>query len=220
MDKNKIFEIIKVILQTALPAIISGIVSISISSRNVKKNISEKKMQLAYSHVYYKLYLILRDNYNKAPDNLFPVMDELLLKYDIYISPMTRTSYLSLVKQCKTTSKDKYIKSYYKAFRSTVLSQCNTLRNGLGYPTSSFIETYKSLPTMGQRSIKCLIACLIMYAFLFIFEIFKNDYLTIGIIIPFIYIIYSVCSLSWLDWQTRMLERKTKKAKKSKKGKK
>lgn len=168
------------IITGSFPVIITGIYTFILTKYSFYKNVPLDKLEISYNRVYYPLYRMLRNTPYKNVNHVKILNDShfIFLKYDKYVSLSTRNVYENYKEMhIYHHHNNKEMKKYYLNYANNVLEYNIRLRNKLGYPHVSIIESYKYLPKTDKNIIDMGFLLTMIYIFIFLYYSYENNLL-------------------------------------------
>lgn len=160
-----------------LPVVLTGIITFFVTRYTMSWNVPLDNMKISYNRVYYPLYKKIRDvKYENVDHNeLQNLMDNILLKYDKYISTSTMRTYKNYR---KASNREKSIsaKSEFNQFCENIISYNTKLRGKLGYVRAGYYDVYKSLPKIERKWLCLSMAVGLLYIVLMLFSVFQWEW--------------------------------------------
>lgn len=149
------------IIQSILPAIITGMAGFVGVKYTYNKNIPLDKLEYTYNEVYYPIYKFINEENNKNNVYLIKNSIEIYFKaYEKYIDFSTIKLYKELC-NCTTELKQKKV---YKRFYNNIYDMNKYLRKRLGYLEPNIFQLYKYSSKMD----KILFCTLYIFVFSYI----------------------------------------------------
>jgi hypothetical protein len=180
------------IISPLFPVLLTGLITFFITKYTQNRNIPLDKLEIAYDRVYYPISKIMKacPSENIDHEMLQNKMENILLKYDKYISQSTINTYNNYL--IRYQSSDKKTNRYFSLFCSNILSYNSKYRFKLGYPQDNVIENYKYLEKRAKRAIKSVIGLLIGYLLIAIYDYFSFKWIVYITLMILFYIMYTV----------------------------
>lgn len=155
------------IINTILPALITGVFTFIVTKYNYNKNVPLDKMEISYNRIYYPIYKIIHKkdimkNLDITIEQIKPYLD----KYNKYADISTLKAFNSL---CE--NKDKYS---YNNFTNNIYNRNTYLRRRLGYLESNIFQIYTYSNKNEKFVIRLLLELIILYCFTIIYACTKD----------------------------------------------
>lgn len=189
-------ELIIELCKEIVPILLTGVITFFITKYTHNRSVPLDKMELAYSRIYYPLYRMLRSKrYSEInQEELRTKMDELLVKYDKYVSQSTRLTYEDYV---KCVDANKVSKKHLEKFQSNIIEYNSKLRYILGYPQSSVWEVYNYLNKRNKRLVNICICVVIIYVLAILQEYAHWNAASYFAVLPILYICGTFIACTW-----------------------
>jgi len=191
---EKILDVCKEVI----PILLTGVITFLVTRYTQNRSVPLDKMEMSYNRIYYPLYKMLRNKKYKEinQSELRKKMDDILKKYDKYISQSTRNVYYDYIKNQDT---DRPNKACFQNFQNNIMLYNSKLRYYLGYPQAPLWEMYWYIDKRSKRVFNVGLGIILLYIILMLQEIVEWEYY---LYVCFVIILYISVTLLMLLLQT------------------
>lgn len=179
------FEIIK----TVLPPIIAAMTAFLVAKYNYSKNRPLDKLEIAYNHMYYPIYRIVRELNQDECIAKIDKIEKYINTHKKYCDRSTIVAF-NYFKECVSQQNNRKIKKSYKNFRDNIFSRNSYIRRQLGYLEPNILNVYTYSTPSEKRTFRILFEFVAIYISVFLINIKITQH--IGVIIILLAILFLI----------------------------